>query len=1079
MQIRLLCLALVLALSAGGQKISLSFKNMPLESVFREIEKKTPYRFVYTREDLGASHSVSLELRSAALETALQRLFEGQPLSYSLHENYISVSRKDPQTVSAAKTMELRGRVFNEKGEPVSGASVSLRDGSRATATDEKGSFSLSGVPEEAVLIITSIGYYREEIPLHGRSSIDVRLTTFVNPLDQTILIAYGTTSKKLNTGNISKVSKEQIETQPVSNPLQALSGRVPGLYIQQSSGAPGGGITVQIRGQNSLRNFSGDNGNLPLYIIDGLPYPSATLTSVYTSSSNLFGGNPLSSINPLDIESIEVLKDADATAIYGSRGANGVVLITTKKARMGKTRFDASYYQGWARVGHRMDLLSSRDYLTMRRISKLNDGQPIFSYDFDINGAWDTTRYTDWQKVLIGGTAHYTDAQASVSGGNASTQFLFGGGYHRETTVFPGDFSDQKGSFHFQLGHYSEDRKFSSSLSASYYSEDNRLLRFDPTQQAVKLSPVAPAIYNADGSLNWQNSTWDNPFAELLKTYHGTTGNLLASMDLGYRLAPGLQLKASAGYLSIQVREKDQYPISAQNPAFAAYGLYGAASFARSNTTTWNLEPQLEWQKNILRGNLKILVGTTLQQSLRQSEALHGEGYTSDALLGNLSSAPSLYINTSDETTYRYNALFGRLSYQFREKYLLNLTGRRDGSSRFGTGRQFANFGAAGVGWIFSKEKLLSTQRSFLSFGKLRASYGLTGSDQIADYGYLDSYSSTDYPYGGVSGLTPTRIANPDYGWEKTKKLEAALELGFLKDHIYLSLAYYRNLSSSQLVGYPLAGITGFPDVQFNLPATVRNSGLEIELSSEILRGAGLRWTSSLNLSIPRNKLLSFPGIAASSYSSRYFVGRSLFAQNLYHFLGVDPQTGVYMFEDLDKDSKLSYPNDLRPLKDVGQKYFGGFQNSFAYKNFRLEVLLQFVRQDGYNYLRQFGRPGTVYSNEPTLALRAWQKPGDQSGIQKYSENFSSPAAKAYTTLLSSDAAISDASFIRLKNLSLSWNLPTRWLKNMRSEGARVFAEGQNLVTWTRFLGMDPENQNAQILPPLRAIALGIHFSF
>ncbi|HWJ90896.1 MAG TPA: SusC/RagA family TonB-linked outer membrane protein, partial [Flavisolibacter sp.] len=912
---------LTLTLASKGQPISLSFKSLALEEVFAQIESKTGYRFIFVREELRNSKPVTLEITSPKIETILDRIFEQQPLSYSINRNYISVHRKDERVTASSsitQNIDIKGRVSNEKGEGVAGATILVKGTGKATSSDDGGLFALSDVSPSAILVVTSVGYHRREFYLDGKTLVDISLSTAVSSLDETVVIAYGTTTRRSNTGNVSRVTEEQISTQPVNNPLLALSGHVPGLYIQQTTGVPGGGISVQIRGINSLRNSSADNGNLPLYIIDGVPYPAASLTSVYTSSSNLFGGNPLSSINPADIQSIEVLKDPDATAIYGSRGANGVILISTKKGKQGSTKVDARFYQGWGKVGHMIEMLSTNEFLKMRHLAKQNDAQAIFPYDYDINGTWDTTRYTNWQKQLVGGTAHFTDAQTSLSGGNANTQFLVGGGYHKESTVFPGDFGEQKGSFHLSLSNRSANGKFFTSFLGNYFVEDNRSLRTDLMRVALQLSPVAPKLFNADGTLNWENSTWDNPYAALRQIYKGKTTNLISNLGLQYELLRGLSLKTNLGYLNIQVKEKDKYPLSAQNPAYYAFGIFGASNFAEASNMTWIAEPGIEYQSNLAFGSIKILVGSSFQENLLQSQTLRGDGYTSDALLENLIAAPQIRVLASDYRKYRYSALFGRISYSYNEKYLVNLSGRRDGSSRFGSDKRFANFAAAGVGWIFSKEKRVKTALPFLSYGKLRASYGVTGSDQIADYGYLDTYSSTPFPYNGVSGLAPSRLGNPDYTWEKTTKAEAAVELGLFKDRLLLTVAYYQNLSSNQLIGYPLPGITGFNSIQFNLPAKVRNSGTEMELSFAAFNSPQFGWTSSFNITIPKNKLLAFPNIESSSFANRYVIGKSLFTQRLYHLTGVDRQTGVYVFEDVDKDGKISYPNDLQPTKEV-----------------------------------------------------------------------------------------------------------------------------------------------------------------
>ncbi len=335
--------------------------------------------------------------------------------------------------------------------------------------------------------------------------------------------------------------------------------------------------------------------------------------------------------------------------------------------------------------------------------------------------------------------------------------------------------------------------------------------------------------------------------------------------------------------------------------------------------------------------------------------------------------------------TVYHYNALFGRLNYNWKEKYLLNLTARRDGSSRFGPGRQFGNFGAVGAGWIFSKEKWLADRTGFLSFGKLRASYGTTGNDQIADYQYLPTYTSSGNTYQGLAGLYPTRIANPDFGWELLRKLEGGIELGFLHDKIMFTASLYENRTGNQLVGYRLPVLTGFTSVQANLPATVQNTGMEYELNTVNIRNNKFSWTSSFNISIPKNKLVAYPNIENSNYANVYTVGKSLFSQTVYHYTGVDANTGLYTFAAKDGTTIPSYPDDLQPSKPITQQFFGGFLNTFHYKGFSIDIFLQFVKQYSFGYLASFNLPGVEGANQPEIVMSRWQKPGDKTNVQRF----------------------------------------------------------------------------------------------
>jgi hypothetical protein len=406
--------------------------------------------------------------------------------------------------------------------------------------------------------------------------------------------------------------------------------------------------------------------------------------------------------------------------------------------------------------------------------------------------------------------------------------------------------------------------------------------------------------------------------------------------------------------------------------------------------------------------------------------------------------------------------------------KYLVNLTGRRDGSSRFGPGKKFANFGAVGLGWIFSKENYFK-HLSFLSYGKLRGSFGITGNDQIGDYKYLSTWAPTIYPYQ-AGGLYPTNLLNPDYSWETNKKLEINIELGFIKDRILITGGYYNNKSSNQLVGYSLPLTTGFSSVQANLPAVVQNQGWEFEINTRNIEVKNFSWSTSFNISFPRNKLLSYPHLAASTYANTYVEGKSLFIQKLFQYEGVDPQTGIYQFQDV-KNKTLTatpdYPADLLPLKSVSQDFYGGLQNAIIYKNWQFDLFFQFVKQTGYNYwYGSYNSPGMM-GNQPIVVLDRWQKPGDNTTIQQFTQSYGSSAYSAYN-IGGSDYSVSDASFIRLKNISISYTLPDKVKRGLHLNNASLFIKGQNLFTITDYWGLDPENQNTGHLPALRVLIAG-----
>jgi len=1070
-----------LSAKTAAQGLSLSLSNVPISTAFNEIQQQTAYRFVYTNEQLSATSKITLTVQNASIEKVLELCFKDQPLTWSIEDKFIIVKTKEKKMIDPTIIdNEIRGKITNDKNEPVAGATISMKGSKKATASDNRGEFVLADVVSGSIIVVSSIGFESQEIIIGNNRFLTIRLQNSVSALDEMVIKGYYTVSKRLNTGSVAKLSAEDIGKQPVANPLAAMEGRLTGVSIKQSTGTPGSGFSIQVRGQNSLRNNSYDNGNFPLYIVNGMPFTPTTLTS---SSINYIidGGNPLGYLNPADIESIEVLKDADATAIYGSRGANGIVLITTRKGKAGKTRVDVNLNAGFGKVSRKIPLLDTKQYLQMRHEALINDGvSTVPSSAYDINGQWDSTRYTDWQKVLIGGTAQITDMELSVSGGNEQTQFILASGYRRETTVFPGDFYDKKGSVYFNLNHATLNQKFKLSFSATYLNDNNHLLQNDLFGLALNLPPDAPALYDVNGKINWQNSTWNNPLAELQRKYNINTDNLISNLTVNYQLPAGFLFKTNLGYTKLTNTEISTTPISTWRPS---YGVTDAsASFGNGYTKSWVIEPELDYALNMKNYKWSVLIGTTFQENIRQLQTNLGIGFTNDALLENITAAPRIVNMDNVYVQYRYNALYARINGNWKDKLVVNLTARRDGSSRFGNNRQFANFGSAGMAWIFSKSKFSQNNLAFMSFGKLRASYGITGNDLIGDYGYLDTYSPTTYAYQGVAGLYPTGLENTDYGWETNKKMELGAEFGFIKDRLLLNIVYYRNRSSNQLVGYALPPTTGFTSIQKNLPATVQNTGWELELTTFNLKQVNFSWKTALNISVPRNKLVSYPNIEGSGYNHIYAVGKPLGINYGVHSTGVDPATGVYSFQDVDNNGTISVPNDQLPLKAIVQDYYGGLQNSFAYRNFTLDLFFQFIKQTGRGYLAGgIFLPAGMLGNQPALILNRWQKPGDLTNVQRFTQDYGSAAYKGYSNSVYSggDNVIEDASFIRLKNIQFAYTLPLSVTQKMSIESARFYIQGQNLLLWTKFSGNDPENYGAGRIPPLRVLSAGIQLTF
>ncbi|MEH6763831.1 MAG: SusC/RagA family TonB-linked outer membrane protein [Aequorivita antarctica] len=962
--------------------------------------------------------------------------------------------------------------IITSGADPLIGVNVLVKNSARGSISDLEGRYSVRASANDT-LVFTYVGYKLREVAVGTASIMNVVMEVDAQALDAVVINAgYYKVSDREKTGSIARITAAEIENQPVSSPLAAMQGRMAGVNIVQNTGVPGGGFSVRIRGRNSIRA----DGSEPLYIVDGVPYPSQSLGN--GSVSTVLGGaeSALNGINPNDIESIEVLKDADATAIYGSRGANGVILITTKRGKSGKTTFSLNTSTGVGSVTRSMELLNTEQYLAMRREAFANDGITEYPYyEYDINGTWDQTRYTDWQEELIGGTAYYTTASASVQGGDEHTQFLVRGGYEEQTTVFPGDFKYKKGSALVNLNHTAPNDKFKIQFSGNYVLDDNKLPAANLVYQARTLAPNAPTLYTDDGELNWEEGTFNNPLAALNAKYLAQTDNLIANVNLSYKVFKDLQLKTNLGYNKASIDQSRTNPSTVFNPNYGLNSSISSITLNTANRKSWIVEPQLDYSNSFGKAQLSVLVGGSLQQETATRLLQFARGFTSNSLIYNLAAASQVNTNGDSEEVYRYRALFGRLNINYDHKYILNLTARRDGSSRFGPDNQYANFGALGAAWIFSEEAFIKNQLPFISYGKLRGSYGTTGNDQIGNYGFLDTYTPSGLSYQGIQGLQPVQLFNPNYGWELNKKLEATIEMGLFKDRVNFSVAYYRNRSSNQLVGIPLPGTTGFSGVQANLDATVENTGMEVELATVNVKGEHFQWKTSFNISLPKNKLLSFPGLEASTYANQLVVGQPLDISLLYNFTGVDPETGLYTFEDVDGDGSISKPNDLKTVAFLGPEYYGGLQNSLSYKTLSLDFLFQFVKKKGRNYMANGSLPGTM-ANQPVEVLDRWQNASDQSTLQRFSAGYDDDAYMAYINYYDSTGSVGDASYIRLKNIALSYTLPTNWSFGI---GCRIYAQAQNLLTFTKYEGPDPETEVYNNLPPLKMFSTGVEFTF
>ena len=1009
---------------------------------------------------------------------------------------------------------EISGTVTGKSGA-LSGVSVSQEGKDQVVLTGSSGAYQIQVSGKSAVLVFRYAGYSVKRVKVGDRgkedgeegsrgnenneverSVINVSLEldseiegkeadggtdkAVVTGIGEIVLNAgYYKVRDKERTGSIAKVSAKEIGNQPVGNVLGAVQGRMAGVSITQGGGMPGGGFDIQIRGRNSLRTSSNSeiDGNQPLYVIDGVPVGGDMKSEFSTLVIPLRSINPLNAINPNDIESIEILKDADATAIYGSRGANGVVLVTTKSGKSGKTELSLTTNYGISKAMIGLTMMNTGQYLGMRKQAYANDGISAYPANaYDINGKWSPERYTNWPEKLIGNWAASSSIQLALKGGSETTSFLISLGRNEQATVFEKDFKYVSHTLSGNLSHRSKDRKFQMTLANQFSFQKNNVVNEDITQKSLLLAPNAPELYKPDGSLNWENNTFTNPVAVYNSSYQNKTIQFLSSLNAQFELLPHTVVKLNGGINYAAFEEWSLRPNTIYNPSFVTgqSSFYSSSSKSNNNRFSYITEPQLEWSLKRGGHELTVLLGASVQVEENSRESMRGSGFASNALLQNIGAAQTKTIADQVTTQYRYAAVFGRLNYQYKNRYILNVTGRRDGSSRFGENRKVASFGALGGAWLFSEEAFFKDS-SWLSFGKLRGSYGITGSDNIGDYQYLDNFTVSDYIYNSVTGLVPSRLYNPDFSWEKTRKLETALELGFLKNRLNISVSWYRNTSSNQLVGYQLPAITGFTSVLANMNAVVENKGWELELNARPISGELLKWSSGFNISIPKNKLLSFPGLEGSPYENIFIVGQPVSIVKLYQLEGIDPATGLYRFKDFNGDGKITVPEDNKVVENIGVRYFGGWSNTLQYRNWDFSFLFQFVKQRNLNYNSIMPLPGGMF-NQPVEVLDVWSPQNPSGAYMPYSTGTVGDQNRAQNNFRSSTASVSDASFIRLKNVQLTYTLP---LKSRVLKTVKIYFQGQNLLTWTRYFGMDPEFTVGGFLPPMKTYSFGTQINF
>lgn len=933
-----------------------------------------------------------------------------------------------------AQSKTVTGTVKDATGETLPGVSVVLKSNpSKGTQTDIEGKFRIQVPSDDAVLVFSFAGMETQEVAVAGKTALNVTLKD--KELEAVIKIGYQSQLEKEFTGVAASVDAEAVEKLPVLSVDQALQGQAAGVQVVASSGTPGGGISVLVRGQTSV-----SAGNAPLYVVDGVPVVNANLSAQGMGGQ---GTNTLAGLNPDDIESISVLKDASATAIYGARAANGVVLITTKRGKAGKTQFQFNMFRGWAEEVNRIDMLNSEQYAMIRREAFSNDGLPEPDIPTDVD--------TDWFDEVFR-MANISQYQLSVRGGDAKTTYYISGSYRDEQGVIIGS-NFERLTGRLNLDHKATDKlRFGTSLSLSSdvndrIKNDNNI--FGVLSTAILIPPNIP-VRDEEG----EYSTWAfaNPVASAFEPrYENTTMKFIGNINASYDIIPGLTVKADLSTDFNYYKEDHFEPATTIQGQPAGRGFYSTRE-----AMIWAFEPQVTYSRTFAEDHkLNLLGGMTFQEEYLQGNWVIGEGFSGFGNQTYIGTAAQITDGTSFYTDYGFNSIFGRAAYSYQGKYNVSATVRRDGSSRFGPDTRFGVFWAVSGGWVISDEAFFEGASEIVNLLKLRGGYGVTGNDQIGNFAWIGQWGTGSYL--GSSATLPSTIANPELQWEETGTFDIGVEASFLNSRINLNAGYFSARTTDLLFGNPIPNTTGFNTVTDNI-GIMTNKGWEIELQGTPVNAGGFRWDINFNTAIIDNELVELiddePILAG--FGSAIIEGQPMNTFYGYNYEGVDPETGNAIYTDIDGDGVIT-AEDQTVIGNAQADFYGGLTNTFSYKGIELSIFFQYsqgneIYNNNWGFIQTVGRD---LWNQDASVLRRWQQPGDQTDIPRATAQ----SGDAVTNNLGpSSREVLDGSFVRLKNLALSYNLPSNVISKVGLESVRIGLSGQNLMTFTNYEGFDPE---------------------
>jgi TonB-dependent starch-binding outer membrane protein SusC len=929
-------------------------------------------------------------------------------------------------------------------------------------------------VPSGATqLVVSSVNFAPKEIDLEGQSTFNINLASAESTMSEVVVVGYGLQTRKSKVQTSSVIKADAFRNMPIVSATQALQGQAAGVNMTNSSGLLGSAPNVQIRGSSSLLG-----GTQPLYVVDGVPLNDQVLSTAQGGGTGL---NPLLDINPNDIESMTVLKDAAATAIYGSRGTNGVILIKTRSgARNQKTRVNFDYFTGFSKPTDLLDMMNADEYRTFVRDYRAARGLTAINFpsgDFD------------WQKAVVqqGKVSSYS---LSTSGGDEKTKFYLGGTYYNESGFTIGNDINRL-SGRINLEHDITSRvKVGTNFSISNTESDRIGVENNTFAPLTSSSLQLPYVQPRDANGNFVNTGFiQNVIAiEALNINEFKSRRSIGNAFLDWRIIDNLRFKTDWGIDGVQTEERTR-SVDLLTPG-------GSAGRIVQQDQKWLTTNTLNWDKRFGDHFVGALAGQSFEESNYDLIQVAATGFASDRLPNTISgSTPN--TTSASRSAWALSSYFGRANYRFKDRYILEASIRRDGSSRFGEDKKFGTFWAVAGGWVISDEKFFQGVE-FVNNLKLTASYGTSGNDRIGgDFPSLGLYSGgVGSDYNGAAGLTPAQIPNPNLSWEETSQWDIGLSASMFKSRVNLNVNFYRKLTENNLVNVPLPYTTGFPSVNQNI-GQIENKGVDIELNTVNIRNKDFEWTTSFNIGFLDNTVLSLPtnkdeagrDFLLISTAQRAIVGNSRNTFYVLKYLGVNPTTGNAEWADKTGKATISPVQADRQIAGSAiPDYTGGITNTLRYKSFDLTAFFNFsygnlVLIDGLRFTENMG---SASFNKTTNVLNYWKAPGDVT----FAPGLASPTAPIFNQL--STLQLENGSYLRLKVLSFGVQLPKPVLDKLKFvKSARFYVLGQNLFIWQDkdFRGPDAEvsanggglvtGESFFALPQARTITFGLNISF